>query len=67
MLLCWLMQNIPTSIKLTALFVPPKMRNHQLSSPQRADSHFSISKWCTATRSTKCLLQAPLLLQEEAR
>lgn len=24
MLLCWLMQNIPTSIKLTALFVPPK-------------------------------------------
>lgn len=45
----------------------PETGNHQRSSPQQADSRFPISRRCVAVRSTKCLLQAPLLLQEEAR
>lgn len=45
----------------------PEMRSRQRSSPQRADSRFSLSRRRAAVRSTECMLQAPLLLQEEAR
>lgn len=45
----------------------PETRSRQRSSPQRADSRFSLSRRRAAVRSTECMLQAPLLLQEEAR